>query len=46
MEVSSQALKVGRVRGMTFDVGAFLNIGTDHISPIEHRISRITTLRS
>ena len=37
MEVSSQALKVGRVRGMTFDVGAFLNIGTDHISPIEHR---------
>ena len=36
MEVSSQALKVGRVRGMHFDVGAFLNIGTDHISPIEH----------
>lgn len=36
MEASSQALKVGRVRGMTFDVGAFLNIGTDHISPIEH----------
>lgn len=36
MEVSSQALKVGRVRGMTFDVGAFLNIGEDHISPIEH----------
>ena len=36
MEVSSQALKVGRVRGMRFRVGAFLNIGTDHISPIEH----------
>ena len=36
MEVSSQALKVGRVRGMTFDVGVFLNIGADHISPIEH----------
>ncbi len=36
MEVSSQALKVGRVEGMRFDVGAFLNIGTDHISPIEH----------
>ncbi len=36
MEVSSQALKVGRVRGMNFDVGVFLNIGTDHISPIEH----------
>ena len=36
MEVSSQALKVGRVRGMTFDVASFLNIGEDHISPIEH----------
>ena len=36
MEASSQAFKVGRVRGMTFDVGAFLNIGEDHISPIEH----------
>ena len=36
MEASSQALKYGRVRGIRFDVGAFLNIGTDHISPIEH----------
>lgn len=36
MEVSSQALKYGRVRDMTFDVGCFTNIGTDHISPIEH----------
>lgn len=36
MEASSQSFKVGRVRGMTFDVGAFLNIGSDHISPIEH----------
>ena len=36
MEASSQSLKVGRVRGMTFDVAAFLNIGEDHISPIEH----------
>ncbi len=36
MEVSSQALKYGRVDGITFDVAAFLNIGTDHISPIEH----------
>ena len=36
MEVSSQSLKVGRVRGITFDVGVFLNIGLDHISPIEH----------
>ena len=36
MEVSSQAYKVGRVFGLTFDVGAFLNISPDHISPIEH----------
>ena len=36
MEASSQALKYGRVRGITFDVGAWLNIGSDHISPIEH----------
>ena len=36
MEASSQALKYGRVRGITFNVGAFLNIGSDHISPIEH----------
>ena len=36
MEVSSQALKYNRVSGMIFDVGCFLNIGTDHISDIEH----------
>ena len=36
MEASSQALKYGRVRGITYDVAAFLNIGSDHISPIEH----------
>lgn len=36
MEVSSQALKYGRVRGMHFDVGCFVNLGLDHISPIEH----------
>lgn len=36
MEVSSQALKVGRVSGVTFDVGCFINISPDHISPIEH----------
>lgn len=36
MEVSSQAYKVDRVYGLTFDVGAFLNISPDHISPIEH----------
>lgn len=36
MEVSSQAYKVERVYGLTFDVAAFLNISPDHISPIEH----------
>lgn len=36
MEVSSQAYKVDRVYGLHFDVGAFLNISPDHISPIEH----------
>lgn len=36
MEVSSQALKYDRVTGMEFDIGCFLNIGRDHISPVEH----------
>lgn len=36
MEVSSQALKYKRVRGMEFEVGVFLNIAEDHISPWEH----------
>ena len=36
MEVSSQALKYGRVTGIEFAAGAFLNIGSDHISAIEH----------
>ena len=36
MEVSSQALKYGRVAGVTFDVGCYLNIGDDHISAVEH----------
>lgn len=36
MEVSSQALKYDRVLDVKFDVGAFLNIGYDHISPVEH----------
>lgn len=36
MEVSSQALKYDRVDGITFSAGAFLNIGSDHISAIEH----------
>ncbi len=36
MEVSSQALKLNRVYGLTYDVGIFLNISPDHISSIEH----------
>ncbi len=36
MEVSSQALKYGRVTGVQFDIGCYLNIGIDHISAIEH----------
>ncbi len=36
MEVSSQALKYNRTDQILFDVGAFLNIGIDHISEIEH----------
>ena len=37
MEVSSQALKYGRVGGVTFDVACYLNIGDDHISDVEHK---------
>ncbi|MEY8427656.1 UDP-N-acetylmuramyl-tripeptide synthetase [Lachnospiraceae bacterium 46-15] len=36
MEVSSQALKYHRVRKIKFNVGVFLNISEDHISPTEH----------
>ena len=36
MEVSSQALKYHRTLGIRFAAAAFLNIGNDHISPIEH----------
>lgn len=36
MEASSQALKYERTYGVEFAVGAFTNIGEDHISPIEH----------
>ena len=36
MEVASQAYKVDRVVGMTFDTGIFLNISEDHISEAEH----------
>lgn len=36
MEVSSQALKYRRVQELKFQVGIFLNISEDHISPQEH----------
>ena len=36
MEVSSQALKYHRSLCTQFAAACFLNIGTDHISPIEH----------
>ncbi len=36
MEVSSQALMLNRVYGITYKVGVFLNISEDHISSIEH----------
>ena len=35
-EISSQAQKMLRTYGITFDYGCFLNLGTDHISPREH----------
>jgi len=37
MEVSSQALKYDRTKGVMFDVGCFLNVGIDHISDVEHK---------
>ncbi|MBR5314301.1 MAG: UDP-N-acetylmuramoyl-L-alanyl-D-glutamate--2,6-diaminopimelate ligase [Clostridia bacterium] len=36
-EISSQALKYDRVSGVNFDIAVFTNIGTDHISPVEHK---------
>lgn len=36
MEVSSQALKYKRVKELIYEVGIFLNISEDHISPQEH----------
>ncbi len=36
-EISSQAVKEDRIFGVLFDVGCFLNIGHDHISPLEHK---------
>lgn len=37
MEVSSQALKYGRVYNVNFNIAAFLNISEDHIGPKEHK---------
>ena len=36
MEVSSQALKYGRVAHCGFAAGVYLNIGEDHVGPGEH----------
>jgi len=36
LEVSSQGLKYKRVANLTFEVGCFLNVSEDHISPQEH----------
>jgi UDP-N-acetylmuramoyl-L-alanyl-D-glutamate--2,6-diaminopimelate ligase len=35
-EVSSQGLKYHRTLGVLYDVGVYMNIGRDHISPAEH----------
>ena len=36
LEVSSQALWMGRTRGLTFDSTLFLNLSRDHIGGVEH----------
>ena len=36
MEVSSQALKLGRVHGIKFDIAIFTNLSPDHIGEFEH----------
>ncbi len=36
MEVSSQAFKLDRVAGFTFEIGVFTNLEPDHIGPAEH----------
>lgn len=36
MEASSQGYKKNRLYNLKFDVGIFLNITPDHISPVEH----------
>lgn len=37
MEVTSQALAYNRIDEVEFDVGAYLNLGSDHVSPFEHK---------
>ncbi len=37
MEVSSQAIKLRRTAGITFDIGLFLNLSPDHIGGAEHK---------
>lgn len=37
MEVSSQAKKMERIYGINFDIGVFINISYDHVSPLEHQ---------
>lgn len=37
MEASSQSVLHSRIYGMHFDIGVFLNISEDHISPLEHK---------
>ena len=36
MEVSSQAVKLQRIEGIRFSIGAFTNLSPDHIGPGEH----------
>ena len=36
IEVSSQAVKMHRIDGIRFEIGAFTNLSPDHISPTEH----------
>ena len=37
MEVSSQGLQYNRVEYADFDIGIFLNLSPDHVSPTEHK---------
>lgn len=36
METSSQAFKMHRLEGITFDIGVLTNLTSDHIGPTEH----------